>query len=78
MAVARSIKGMPDRLARALQQRAARNHRSLQGELMHILETSLDERPFDAHGLVKALDQFKIPTSKNESTRMIRQDRDRR
>ncbi len=45
---------------------------------MHILETSLEERPFDAHGLVKALDQFKIPRSKNESTRMIRQDRDSR
>jgi plasmid stability protein len=33
-----SIKDVPEQWAEALRQRAARNHRSLQGELMAILE----------------------------------------
>ena len=33
-----SIKDVPDDLAERLRQRAARNHRSLQGELMAIIE----------------------------------------
>ena len=33
-----SIKDVPEPLAEALRQRAARNHRSLQGELMAIIE----------------------------------------
>ena len=36
-----SIKDVPDLWAEALRQRAARNHRSLQGELMAIIEASL-------------------------------------
>ena len=35
-----SIKDVPDPWAEALRQRAARNHRSLQGELMAIIELS--------------------------------------
>lgn len=35
-----SIKDVPESLAEALRQRAARNHRSLQGELMAILESA--------------------------------------
>ena len=79
MAVALSIKDVPDRLARALKDRASRNHRSIQGELMHILERAVeeDERPFDMKGLLKALDKHKIPRTKNESTAWIREDRDR-
>ena len=78
MAVALSIKGVPDHLAEALQQRAARNHRSLQGELMHILEQAVEERPFDLKGLMRDLQKHKIPRSKNESAAMIREDRDSR
>ena len=36
-----SIKDVPDEWAEVLRRRAARNHRSLQGELMAILEQSL-------------------------------------
>jgi plasmid stability protein len=36
-----SIKDVPDLWAEALRQRAARNHRSLQGELMALIEASL-------------------------------------
>lgn len=36
-----SIKSVPEALAETLRQRAARNHRSLQGELMAILEAAV-------------------------------------
>ena len=36
-----SIKDVPDEIAEALRQRAARNHRSLQGELMAIIEQAV-------------------------------------
>jgi hypothetical protein len=42
-----SIKDVPDAWAEALRQRAARNHRSLQGELMAIIETAVTN-PFPA------------------------------
>ncbi len=38
-----SIKDVPDAWAEALRQRAARNHRSLQGELMALLEQAVHE-----------------------------------
>ena len=38
-----SVKDVPDDLAERLRQRAARNHRSLQGELMAILEQAIYE-----------------------------------
>ena len=36
-----SIKDVPESLAEALRQRATRNHRSLQGELMSIIESAV-------------------------------------
>ena len=45
-----SIKGVPDDLAERLRQRAARNHRSLQGELMAIIEQAAGEpKPAPSH-----------------------------
>jgi plasmid stability protein len=38
-----SIKDVPESLAEALRQRAARNHRSLQGELMSIIERAASD-----------------------------------
>ena len=43
MPVNLSIKNVPDTLAAKLRERAARNHRSLQGELMAILESAAGE-----------------------------------
>ena len=40
-----SIKDVPESWAEALRQRAARNHRSLQGELMAIVERALEDAP---------------------------------
>jgi plasmid stability protein len=41
--VSLSVKDVPDDLAERLRQRAARNHRSLQGELMAIIEQAIYE-----------------------------------
>ncbi|HRY90336.1 MAG TPA: Arc family DNA-binding protein [Rubrivivax sp.] len=43
MAVNLSIKDVPEAVAERLRQRAARNHRSLQGELMAIVEQAAAE-----------------------------------
>ncbi len=43
MAINLSIKNVPDAVADALRARAEQNHRSLQGELMAILERSVSE-----------------------------------
>lgn len=42
MPVNLSVKGVPDSLAAKLRRRAERNHRSLQGELMAILEEAAE------------------------------------
>lgn len=50
-----SIKGVPDAIAERLRQRAARNHRSLQGELMAIIEQAAGEpQPEAAHAFQHA------------------------
>jgi plasmid stability protein len=40
-----SIKDVPEPWAQALRERAAKNHRSLQGELMAIVEQAVNEAP---------------------------------
>lgn len=76
MAVTLSVKNVPEKLAERLRQRAARNHRSLQGELMAILEDagrppiSIDELA----ARVKALG-LKTPA---DSVAIIRASRDGR
>ena len=78
MDVSLSIKDVPGRLAVALRRRAARNHRSLQGELMHILETAVQEpQPFKLAEFLASLRTVKLE-GRNESTEMIREDRDSR
>ena len=44
MSINLSIKGVPEPLAERLRARAERNHRSLQGELMQIIEHAAAER----------------------------------
>jgi plasmid stability protein len=77
MAVSLSIKDVPDDLARALKNRAEQNHRSIQGELMHILETAVRPRPFRAHEFVARIKELGF-TSPDESTAIVRKARDRR
>lgn len=78
MAVSLSIKAVPDELAEALRKRAEQNHRSLQGELMHILETAVAQpRPFRAQDLARRIKQLGF-TSPDESAAIVRDARDRR
>ena len=77
MAVSLSIKDVPDDLADALRERAAFNHRSVQGELMHILESAVRPRPFRAEALVRQIRALGFSTPA-DATKFIRQDRDRR
>ena len=64
-----SVKDVPEPWAEALRERAARNHRSLQGELMAIIEQAVQEpsAPVQAnsaaasrnrHGTVVGFDRF--------------------
>jgi len=76
MPVSLSIKDVPDDLARALRARAKRNHRSIQGELMDLLETSLSPRPFRASALLREVRALGLKTPA-ESVQMIREDRER-
>jgi antitoxin FitA len=45
MAVNLSIKNAPDAIVARLKERARRNHRSLQGEMLAIIEEAVSERP---------------------------------
>lgn len=51
MAVNLSIKGVPEPVAALLRARAERNHRSLQGELMEIIERAATESAAEATSL---------------------------
>ena len=76
MPVDLSIKRVPDHLVQRLRERAAMNHRSMQGELMAMLEEHLilEDRltPAQLIEINRALG-FRTPS---ESVEMIREDRD--
>ena len=68
-----SVKNVPIDVAKRLKARAARNHRSLQGELQSILEEAGRTMTItDIAALVKRIG-LKTPS---ESAQMIREDRD--
>ena len=66
MTVTLSIKNVPEELAQRLKDRAARNHRSLQGELMAILEYALPFR-LPVRGSMKSMLTFKRPVSERRA-----------
>jgi len=69
-----SIKNVPEEIAQRLRERAARNHRSLQGELMVIIEEAT--QPVSSISqLSRYVDALGIKTPR-EAARMIREDRD--
>lgn len=76
MSVNLSIKNVPDELAERLRARAAHNHRSLQGELMSILEREL--QPPDTLDLLQLYRRGRAAglRTPSESAQMIREDRD--
>ena len=78
MSVNLSIKNVPEELAERLRLRAAASHRSMQGELMAILEEALTERrPLTLQEVRKKVSELVLQTP-DEAAQMIRADRDSR
>ena len=75
MPVNLSVKNVPDELAAKLRERARRNHRSLQGELLAILE-GVEQRPTQDQAAARRLAMSKI--TPQDSTGIIRELRDTR
>jgi antitoxin FitA len=78
MPVNLSIKNAPDDVVRRLRERAERHHRSLQGELLAIIEAAVEDRrpatPAEVLADIRRLG-LKTPT---EAARLVRSDRDGR
>jgi plasmid stability protein len=76
MALSLSVKNAPEHMLKKLRARAARHHRSLQGELMAILEAAAAEepRPLTARDVLAQVRAAGISTS-STSARIIRANR---
>jgi plasmid stability protein len=77
MPVNLSIKNARDDVVQRLRERAAKNHRSLQGELTAIIEEAAEQvEPLTPMQFVARVRRLGLHTS-SESVDMIRADRDR-
>ncbi len=78
MPVTLSIKNAPDDVVRRLRDRAARNHRSLQGELLAIIEAAVT--PSGASTASELLGELRASglSTPREAADLIRADRDGR
>ena len=77
MPVSLSIKNVPDELAQRLRERAKRNHRSLQGELMAMLESELRPRKLTIEEVSQRVKALGF-TTESDSVEIIREMRDAR
>ncbi len=78
MPVTLSIKNVPDEIAAELRAKAARNHRSLQGELMAIIEEAAGRRsPLSPTDFLAGVRSIGLRTPA-ESRSMVREDRNGR
>ncbi len=78
MPVNLSIKNAPDRIVQRLKERAERHHRSLQGELLAIIEAAVQEdRPATPGDIVAEVRRLGLRTPR-EAAAMVRADRDGR
>jgi plasmid stability protein len=78
MPVNLSIKNVPDALAQQLRERAARAHRSLQGELMAILEEAVcGPEPLTPSEALERIRSWELETRASAAS-VIRRDRDAR
>jgi plasmid stability protein len=81
MGVSISIKNVPEEKLELLKARAKRNHRSLQGELLALIEAALEApQPCKTMSLDEVVEQGKRLGLKtdSDSVRWIREDRDSR
>ncbi len=72
-----TIKGISDDLLERLRERARRNRRSMQGEMLTILEDALKPRRITIEELSRRVEERGLRTP-SESVQMIREDRDAR
>lgn len=77
MSVNLSVKNVPDPIVESLRERARRNHRSLQGEVMAILEQAAGQRPLTLRELSERVRQLGLSTP-SESVEILREARDAR
>jgi len=77
MPVSLSIKNVPDEIVVKLKERAAKNHRSLQGELISILEEAVRPNTMSLNELEKRISLLGLKTSE-EATDIVRELRDGR
>ena len=82
MPVNLSIKNVPDDVADKLRKRAKRNHRSLQGELLLLLEESaamesIGTKRLSLEEFSRKMEKLDLHTA-SDSTEIIRHDRDTR
>lgn len=73
-----SIKNVPDQVVERLRQRAKRHHRSLQGELLAIIEAAVrEDQPATPADVLAEVRRLGLRTP-SEAAALIRADRDRR
>ncbi len=73
-----SIKNAPDDIVRRLKERAERHHRSLQGELLSILEEAVSQDTvLTPEEVLRRVSDLRLSTP-SEASKMIRADRDAR
>jgi plasmid stability protein len=78
MPVNLSIKNAPEQVVQRLRERAARHHRSLQGELLAIVEAAVQEdRPAAPAEILAEIRRLGLHTP-SEAAALIRADRDGR
>jgi len=77
MAVTLSVKNVPDELVERLRERARRHHRSLQGELMAILEEALSSKCLTVDEVYRKIHALDIKTE-DETVDLLRENRDAR
>ncbi len=78
MSVTFSIKNVPDEYAEKLRERASRHHRSVQGELMAIVEDALKSpRRFTPDAVLQSIQAMGLHSGR-ESAAIVRTDRDAR
>lgn len=77
MPVNLSVKNAPDELVEKLRKRAKRNHRSLQGEMLVILEEAVEPGKLSFEEAKRRIKALNLKTG-DESTAWIRELRDSR
>jgi len=77
MPVILTIENVPEEVVQRLRERAARHHRSLQGELMAILEEAASSRALTPDEVLDRVRQLGLSTPADAAA-MVREDRDGR